>query len=90
MEYEKLASLKLRQIANQHQINPDILQAVLWGKAQGWSQNKIADSYNYNPNTISRYTRIVEREISKDELKELLILVGIILGAAYLIQLFNN
>jgi len=88
---KELVEKRLHEIASRHLLDPNILQNVVWGKAQGWSQNKIALNFNHNPNTISKYTRIIEREITKEEIKELLIIVGLILGAAYIFnELFKT
>lgn len=87
MDYNQhLAEDKLQEIASRHLLNPDILRDVVWGRAQGWSQTKIAQSFGYNPNTISKYSRIIEREISGEEIKQLLVVIGLILGASYVLK----
>ena len=83
---ERVAQKKLNEIAAKHLLTPKILQDIMWGKSQGWSQSKIAQEYNINPNTVSKYSRILEREMSAEEIKELLIIIGLILGAGYLIN----
>ena len=83
---EQVAQQKLNEIATKHLLTPQILQNIVWGKSQGWSQTRIAREYNINPNTVSKYSRILEREMNADEIKELLIIIGLILGASYLIK----
>lgn len=88
---EQIAQQKLNQIAEKHLLNPFILQNIVWGRSQGWSQTKIAQEYNINPNTVSKYSRILEREMNANEIKELLIIIGLILGAGYIInELFKE
>ena len=83
---EQIAQQKLNQIAEKHLLNPLLLQYIVWGKSQGWSQTRIAQEYNINPNTVSKYSRILEREMNDNEIKELLIIIGLILGASYVIN----
>ena len=92
MEFnEQIAQQKLNQIAEKHLLNPHLLQNVVWGRSQGWSQTRIAQEYNVNPNTVSKYSRILEREMNADEIKELIIIIGLILGASYIInELFKQ
>lgn len=48
--------------------------------------SKIADHYGYNKNTVTRYTKILNEEFSNQEIKELLLLIGLILGGLYLLK----
>ncbi|MCK4669800.1 MAG: hypothetical protein KAT43_01260 [Nanoarchaeota archaeon] len=83
---EQIAQQKLNQIAEKHLLSPILLQNIVWGRSQGWSQTRIAQEYNINPNTVSKYSRILEREMNANEIKELLIIIGLILGAGYIIK----
>ena len=85
---QALAEQKLKEIASKYFINAEILRNIIFGKSQGWSQTKIAQSYSINPNTISKYTRILEREMNTEEIKQLLLIVGLIVGASYLLKEF--
>ena len=88
---ERIAQQKLNEISTKHLLNPKLLQNIVWGKSQGWSQTRIAEEHHINPNTVSKYSRILEREMSADEIKELLIIIGLILGASDLIhELFKG
>ena len=88
---EQIAQEKLNGIATKHLLNPQILQNIVWGRSQGWSQTRIAEEHHINPNTVSKYSRILEREMNADEIKELLIIIGLILGAGYIInELFKK
>jgi len=88
---KQIAQQKLSQIAENHLLNPIMLQNIVWGRSQGWSQTRIAQENHINPNTVSKYSRILEREMDANEIKELLIIIGLILGAGYIInELFKQ
>ena len=87
MRFNKnIARDKLNIISKKHLLNPQILQNVIWGRVQGWSQTRIAEESHINPNTVSKYLRIIEREMDTKEIKELMIIIGLIWGGSYLIK----
>lgn len=73
---------KIGEIASRYDLRTSILRDVMEGRTQGFSQRKIAETYGYSRNTVSKYSKIVNEEMSEDELGELAILVGAILGGA--------
>lgn len=62
--------------AKKYRLRSDILYNILLGKVQGWSQYKISEEYRINQNTISKYVRILEKEIKIHEIKKMLIFIG--------------
>ena len=78
MELKQAVQYRLNQIAKRHLLKPSLLQNIIWGRAHGWSQIKISKEYNINQNTVSKYSRILEREITDNELKILLLVIVLI------------
>ena len=87
VEYnEELAKKEIERIAREHNLRPEILQEVIWGRAKGLSQKQTAIEYNINPNTVSRYTRILRKEVPEEEISGLLVAAGILFGGLYLLS----
>ena len=88
---EGVAQERIREIAGKHNLRADILKDVLEGKSKGMTQKEISNKYDINKNTVSKYNRKIEEEFSEDDLGELLIVLGILLGGAYLLdRLLDN
>lgn len=82
---EEKAIERLEEIAGKHGLNPDILRDVIEGRSKGLSQKEIANQYGYNKNTISKYNRKLEEELSEEDLGDLLMVIGALIGGAYLL-----
>ena len=65
----------LNEISRKYLLNPKILKNILIGKLQCWSQIKISKKYKINQNTISKYSRIIEREFDYEELKKIILII---------------
>ena len=83
---ESEAQERIQEIAGKHNLRPDILKDVIEGKSKGMSQKEIAETYGVNRNTVSKYNRKIEEEFSEDDLGDLLIIIGVLLGSAYLLD----
>jgi len=79
MKLTKLqAKKKIQEISKKYLLKAEILKKVLFGKCSGMSNTYISEFMLINQNTISKYCRILKREIPDTEIFELMICVGVI------------
>jgi Fic family protein len=88
---EDKAQERIQEIAGKHNLNPEILKDVLKGRSEGLTHEDISEKYEINKNTVSKYNRKIEEEFSEEDLGDLLLIIGVLLGGAYLLdRILNN
>ena len=80
-DYSK-AMKQYKKIAQKYDLNPRILKDVIEGRMRGLSQQEITETYGYHRNTVYKYNKKVKDEFDEADLKDLIALMGILIGTA--------
>ena len=65
----------LKDIAAYHRLRPELLKDTIYRLSKGYTQKEIAEHNHVNPNTITRYVRIIKREMTTKEVLKILMMI---------------
>ena len=75
------------ELAKRYGLNPVILKEVVFLRNKGYNNVRIESTLGISRNTVSNYLEKLN-EMEREDLLELLALIGFLLGGAYLVSKF--
>lgn len=72
------ADERIREIAGKHGIDHTILMDVVMGLSMYGRQKDIAENYNLNKNTVSKYVGKIKDDFSTNDIVETMMITGLI------------
>lgn len=78
------ANSKFIQLSKKYGLNPTLLKEIMVLRNKGYNNVQIAEHTGINKNTVNKYVNALG-EMDLNDLLELLITIGIIIGGLYLL-----
>lgn len=85
VDYSKALN-EYRQIANKHNLRPELLKEILNLSVKGYNKAEIARKVGKSRQTVHKYLKTVREDMSDDELQTILLGLVVLFGGVYLID----
>ena len=80
----ELANQKYIQLSKKYGLNPALLKEIVILRNEGYNNLNISERTGINKNTVNKYVNALN-EMDRNDLLELLLVIAVITGGAYLI-----